>query len=111
MRWLRKATGSFRTDPDSHCNDHYVRVTVLVSSTWSLHACQRLRYLATLQTTNPLLKALLQNATKKPYWVKQIIFDQKALRAASPKLQTLPPPAVNVDAWVKFAIQSRKSWR
>ncbi len=40
-----------------------------------------------------------------------IIKDLEELRAVTPKLQFLPPPNEDVDAWVVFAIQFPKAWR
>jgi hypothetical protein len=40
-----------------------------------------------------------------------IVLDIEDLRASSAKLHNLPPPAVDLDAWVAFVIKSPKSWK
>ena len=58
MRWIRKATASFRVNQDDRASDHDLRVTYLMSSVWSLLRCQRLRYLATFQKSQPVSACL-----------------------------------------------------
>ena len=58
MRWLRKATMSFRGDAEDRVSDHDLRITYNVPSVWSLLRCQRLRYLATFTKASPFLRAL-----------------------------------------------------
>ena len=102
MRWLKKATGSYRAQSELRQSDHDVRVTFAVPSTWSLLRCMRLRYLSTFKKASPFLRALLQNSGAQTKWVKQIILDLQDLRDSTSKLHNLPPPAVDADAWVNF---------
>lgn len=112
MRWLRKATGAFRSAADLRCTvKGDLRVTDQVASTWSLIACRRLRYLSSFKKASPYLKALLQNEGKLHPWVRLVIHDLEELQGCSPKLHMLLPPSLDVDAWVAFAIAYPKSWR
>jgi len=97
MRWLRKATGSFRAQSELRQSDHDVRVTFLVQSTWSLLRCLRLRYVSTFKKASPFLRALLQNSGVQSKWVQQIILDLQDLRDSTPKLHNLPPPLEDAE--------------
>ena len=53
MRWLRKATSSYRSQAEDRVSDHDLRVTYDVPSVWALLRGQRLRYLATFMKASP----------------------------------------------------------
>ena len=111
MRWIRKARGEFRTLKGPILTDEEVRAIYCLASVASLIACRRLSYLSSFGKASPFLRALLQGGTRAHPWVAQIQEDLSELQRVTPKLASLPPPQVNINVWVDFAISHAKAWK
>ena len=111
MRWLRKATGHFRAVAEDRMCDEAVRITYVVSSNRSLLLTRRLMYLASFRKASPFLRALLQHGGRLHPWVQMIQEDLAGLQMLEPKLSGLPPPRLDIDAWVRFACDHPGAWR
>jgi hypothetical protein len=92
MRGLRKVTGEFRSVEEDRCSEQDLRTTDNVSSTWSLLAGQRLRYLSSLRKASLFLREVLQHGGMRHPWVQLISEDWAAIQHATTKLSNLPLP-------------------